>query len=137
MRQITKKSALALLGYNPTFTEGNTTVANVGKKLGGSGRGMFLHGNLIAYRSYSEINDEFQVSVPPPGKGTTSLTLAGWNTRTTRDRLNGILELMDKPWRFTQREYDAYFLDTNNGTGFKISPWAQIDARTGQIISDQ
>ena len=69
MRQITKKSALALLGYNPTFTEGNTTVANVGKKLGGSGRGMFLHGNLIAYRSYSEINDEFQVSVPPPGRG--------------------------------------------------------------------
>jgi hypothetical protein len=151
MRKITRKSALALLGYNPTFTEGNTTVANVGKKLGGSGRGLFLHGNLIAYRAEGHgelIEDNTDClcqrvrvamcsSCASQEKGAISLTLAGWNTRTTRDRLNGILELMDKPWRFTQWYHSPYVIDTNNGTGFKISPWAQIDARTGQIISDQ
>ena len=153
MRKITRKSALAFLEselrYNRTFTEGNTTVAKVWG-VDTTGHGMFLHGNLIAYRAegHGELIEDntdclcqrVRVAMcsrcASQEKGAISLTLAGWNTRTTRDRLNGILEMMEQPWRFTQREYDAYLLDTNNGTGFKISPWAQIDARTGQIISD-
>ena len=132
MRKITRKSALAFLEselrYNRTFTEGNTTVAKVWG-VDTTGRGMFLHGHLIAHRAGIVSPREWNLD------SAIYLTLAGRNTRTTRDRLNGILELMDKPWRFVQQGHSPYLLDTRKGTGSKISHWEQIEARTGQITN--
>jgi hypothetical protein len=43
--------------------------------------GMFLHGNKIA---------EFQSLFKNDGNNNINITLAGWNTKTTRERLNGL-----------------------------------------------
>lgn len=60
-----------------------------------------LHGNKIAWRERD---------------GSISMTLAGWGTTTTRDRLNGLcMMLMDKK-PFSQRKgvqyYDDHEIDT-------------------------
>jgi len=69
MRKITKESVEAFLkGYD--FKSDNTTV--VGKA---GGTYLKLHDNTIACK----LND-----------GTIEVSLAGWNTMTTRERLNGI-----------------------------------------------
>ena len=68
MRKINKEAVEAFLkGYNfkSSNTEVNVTSHNVG---------YYLHDNLIALKS----GDKIEVS------------LAGWNTNTTRERLNGI-----------------------------------------------
>lgn len=68
MRKITEQAVGAFLkGHNfkSDNTEVNTTNNNVG---------YYLHDNLIALKS----GDKIEVS------------LAGWNTSTTRERLNGI-----------------------------------------------
>ena len=66
MRKISKQIAEAF-NQGKTKTIGNTFT---------NGKEVFLHGNLIAWRS--------------PGN-TLELTLAGWPTVTTRERLNAIL----------------------------------------------
>ena len=68
MRKITEQAIDAFLkGKN--FKSGNTEVDS---KHGGVE--YFLHGNLIAFKS----------------NGIIEVSLAGWNTPTTRERLNGI-----------------------------------------------
>ena len=62
--KITRNACSAFeAGYD--FFESNTRVEN---------NKMYLWGNLIAYKE----------------NGDTYITLAGWNTRTTRERLNGL-----------------------------------------------
>ena len=57
---------------NTKFNKDNTTVNE---------HGIFLHGNKIA---------EFQSLFPNDGNKNINITLAGWNTNTTRERLNGL-----------------------------------------------
>lgn len=68
MRKITIEAA-AHFEAGMTYGKSNTTV-----KVEGDRVEMFLHGNLIARRE----------------KGTLQITMAGWETPTTRERLNGI-----------------------------------------------
>ena len=75
---------------------------------------MYLHGNRIAYRN--NVNG-------------TTLSLAGWNTVTTRERLNGLLERMGKPWRFTQRAFEPYLIDIETRKLVEIRDWWNIDLR--------
>lgn len=70
MRKITKKAVDAFMNCWD-FSLSNTKV--VTDSLGNSK--LFLHGNEIAF-------------ITPMGK--IDITLAGWNTRVTRERLNGI-----------------------------------------------
>jgi len=49
---------------------------------------MDLHGNTIAHVTPEKM----------------ALTLCGWNTITTRNRLNAILAMRDSPWRFAQHQ---------------------------------
>ena len=53
------------------------------------GRSVWLHGNKIA-----EVRKD----------GYVMLSLCGWNTPTTRERLNGICQVLDIPVRFSQRK---------------------------------
>lgn len=75
MRKVTEKMAQALRD-NETTTSGNTTVAH-GE--------MLLHGNRIA--SLWDVQDEGQL------KRQLNLYDAGWRTNTTKERLNGILQV--------------------------------------------
>ena len=71
MRKISKEASIAFLnGQN--YKKTNTQV------IGGD---LLLHGNKIA---------EFQSLFTNDGNKNFNITLAGWNTNTTRDRLNAL-----------------------------------------------
>ena len=71
MRKITKEAAAAFLAA-VQFSKDNTAV-KIDPDSGAAK--MYLHGNLIALKHQD---------------GTTLVSTAGWNTRTTRERLNGL-----------------------------------------------
>ena len=58
------------------------------------GYSVWLHGNLIAER----------------GKSKLRFTLADWPTVTTRDRINGLLELSGSDYRVCQRNLRQYLI---------------------------
>lgn len=59
-----------------------------------NGKELRYHGNVIAYED---------------DKGDIILTLAGYNTVSTRLRLNNLLKLSHIPARFTQKDFAPYF----------------------------
>jgi hypothetical protein len=65
-----------------------------------TGESVFLHRNRIAWR------DEHR---------NYCLTLAGWGTTTTRERLNGLCELLIGCRPFNQRKHEQYFDDMEIG----------------------
>ena len=95
MRKITYKAARAFIeGRN--FSEGNTSV-NLIRSLRGlrsPDRQLHLHGNMIADYWY--------------GKGL-YITLAGWPTVTTRERINGLLTELGRPEGIWQRNHEQYY----------------------------
>lgn len=70
MRKITKEAVYAFEN-NQRFNKANTIVNEFG---------YFLHGNKIA--EYTSLFND--------GNKDINITLAGWNTNTTRERLNGL-----------------------------------------------
>lgn len=77
-----------------------------------------LHGNAIAARDLAT--------------GKTSFTLAGWNTHTTRERLDAAGVSVG------QRKFEPYFYPRNpypdHGAAFRISACRWYDARTGAEV---
>ena len=91
MRKITKKASLAFIeGRN--FKRDNTTV----QKVFGDTTEFLLFGNMIALYSRRE-----QILF---------VTTAGYPTVTTKERLNGILDVFGLP-RVYQKDYELYFKD--------------------------
>jgi len=80
MRKETKKIAQA-------FARGQAAKA---ARTETDGRTVWLHGNRIAQRE---------------DDGTVWVTLAGWGTVTTRERLNGICDELGAPFGFCQRDH--------------------------------
>ena len=95
MRQVTRDASRAFIN-GKQFKRGNTRVV-----LRDNGNiALLLHGNTIAVRTLGR----------PLGE--TVLSLCGWNTPTTRERLNGLLELLGHPYlSFVQRNFGAYIQD--------------------------
>ena len=81
MRKVTKQIIQAWANYQ-TATSGNTHT---------DGETIYLHGNAIIWRT---AHNRF------------CTTLAGWNTVTTRERLNGVLNFYGIPDRFAQRNFE-------------------------------
>lgn len=88
MRKITEKAVRAFIA-DENFKQANTKVICQDNKTQ-----MFLHGNLIAEKT----------------KGKIKLSHAGWETRTTKDRLNGILDYLGKS-RIYQKNFIWYLND--------------------------
>ncbi len=80
MRKETKKIAQA-------FARGEAAKA---ARTETDGRTVWLHGNRIAQRE---------------DDGSVWVTLAGWGTVTTRERLNGICDELGAPFGFCQRDH--------------------------------
>lgn len=83
--------------YNPVsqaFIDGKALRHN---RTTTDGEALYLHGNRIAWREPN---------------GDISMTLAGWPTQLTRDRLNGLCELLygTRPWH--QKDGAQYHNDT-------------------------
>ena len=83
MRKVTKQITQAFID-GESRQVGNTRT---------DGKAIYLHGNKIAEKR----ND------------TVSLTLAGWNTVTTRERLNGLLTALGSAAGFNQKKGKPYF----------------------------
>ena len=103
MRAITQRAIRAFLTGAP-FVEANTEV-HVTERPGEILVELVLHGNPIARRWETSDSDETWIEVTT----WTEVTTAGWDTVTTRERLNGIpgvrvwrakneLYLNDAPW---------------------------------------
>ena len=66
------------------------------KKMGNShtdGKSLFLHNNRIAWKDGNKIK----------------MTLCGWGTVTTRERLNSLCRLLDSPSGFHQSKGEQFF----------------------------
>lgn len=80
MRKITKEAVNAFIN-DRSFNQGNTSV-----RVYGDITGLYLHGHLIAQRDTTD--------------NTLHITSAGWETNTTRERLNGIpgVSISQRKW---------------------------------------
>jgi len=95
MRKITSQSVDAFVnGY--MFNQGNTTVSGCG---GTEVQGWYLmlHNNVIAKKEVK----------------TNKLTISdcGWQTVTTKDRLNGVLDRLTFGWGLFQKKWKWYLTD--------------------------
>ena len=91
MRKITEQAVKAFY-LNEKFSQGNTSVID---------GAMYLHGNKIAVLD---------------GKEGIKFSLCGWNTTTTRERLNGILYGHGKIYQ----KKGVLFYSATKGKGIKI-----------------
>lgn len=102
MRKITESTARAFIARQ-NKTQGNTTVMHNDRD---GITAMYLHGNLIAVWRYN---------------GSFKTTLAGWNTPTTRERLNGLIRLMheaghiDSAAYYSQHKFSPHFTTPTAG----------------------
>ena len=92
MRKVTAKIRAAFIRGH-SLSVGNTTT---------NGESVFLHGNEILYKS----KDGAKVYG----------SMAGWNTPTTRERLNGITQD-----RWTQKDFEPFF----NGDPIGENQWKE------------
>ena len=97
MRKVTQQIANAFK-QNKSTSKGNTRT---------NGNTVFLHTNRIVERDES---------------GAIYMSLAGWNTATTRDRLNGIAEALGLNASFTQKNFEPYF----NGKPISSNDWIKV-----------
>lgn len=101
MRQITAETNYAVQ-HKENFSKSNMIV-RYDKEQNISD--VFLHGNRIAKYDYSTQLLE--------------LSTCGWETNTTKDRLNGLLDLFNLGY-IHQKDYVWYYTDKDNNTeGFK------------------
>jgi len=97
MRKITQQAIKAFTGkYN--FKNGNTEVIRIENNTNIKTE-LYLHNNLIAY----EINDNIYISSQ------------GWQTSTTRERLNGILSYYECG-RVCIKNFSMYYIDSQKIT---------------------
>ena len=97
MRKITETTAGAFVNFRKAAL-GNTWT---------NGNELYLHGNLIA--KWLEDGSILEC------------TLAGWNTPTTRECLNGVLELEGLAIRFVQRDFTPCILSLVTGSAYEIN----------------
>ena len=86
MRKVTREIVQAW-ARGDSLTVGNTST---------NGEAIWLHGNPIAWKT----GDADVIA----------LTLEGWNTVTTRERLNGVLNFYGIDYRFAQRNWEPVLI---------------------------
>ena len=100
MRKVTETIAESFYkGFNKTVSNTHTDGVNV-----------WLHGNKIAWRNQDN---------------TLSVTLAGWGTPTTRERINGILDTFGIHYRVGQHKHEQIIKNSDNAKsfGFEFLPY--------------
>ena len=106
MRNRTKMTALAFLNH----------VKKSSGNCWSTGEDYLLHGHCIAWWNYGKEKPEIHFN------------LRGYPTVTTRDRINGILELAGSSYRVCQRDFTQYLIGPSPDV-----PWSEIQK---QEISD-
>ena len=88
MRKVTEHTVKAFLKHEYKSV-GNTMT---------DGSSLYLHGHEIAWR------------LP---NGDIEINMCGWGSVTTRERLNGLLRMMNSNLGISQSNYKQYLVDTN------------------------
>ena len=104
MRKITQNAVDAFIAGR-TFNGSNTTVSTA-HLIDGFNVSMYLHGNLIAERTGSSMR----------------IRDAGWQSNTTKERLNGLLDTLALP-RIYQKDFAWYIGDGETWTGERELVW--------------
>ena len=115
MRKITRLAALAFRDHR-NFTLGNTSVTF--DKATGIIQ-MRLHGNLIAERCTRHKH----------GLSSVGITLAGWPTPTTRERVNGLLEMLGAQASVYQHKHEQRLAQVGNHPVIDSNTWYTIATR--------
>lgn len=117
MRKITKESSKAFVNFEQ-FKKSNTRVEvfnDTDKRV----VNLYLHGNLIA--EISQTGNVFQdrnheSGLPMLGfsvdTSKVNIDLCGYHTRTTRERINGILDALGYDFRIAQRNHEQVLVLT-------------------------
>ena len=119
MRKITEEAVRAFWN-GKNLRKGNTEVVS-----SNYGSQMFLHGNEIA-----NLDKRFNVLL---------IDNCGWETPTTKERLNGILEGVSgkKYLSYLYQEkgvwYYSFCHDKKKRVEFPCNEWVEIDLETGEI----
>ena len=117
MRKITRLASEAFIA-NENWHLDNTRVA-----VDENRTVLYLHNNIIALKQHDA----------PDG---VLLTLAGWGTPTTRERLNGLMRELGHPRvYFTQRKGEQYILTNSAGRRVADDELISINLLTGDECS--
>ena len=109
MRKITKESSKAFVNFEQ-YKKDNTEI-EFSSAMGGRVAKFYLHGNLIA--KISQTGNMFQdrnheSGLPMLGFSVdhqiVKIDLCGYHTRTTRERINGVLDALGYDFRIAQRK---------------------------------
>ena len=111
MRKITKEACEAFINGVPFHKDNMGVVLFDGFAL------MTLFNNYIAKRGTTD-----NANAVILGDG-------GWETATTKDRLNGLLQLLDSPFFIVQRDYVWYITDGKTKvpwiSGYDVQHWLE------------
>ena len=113
MRKISRLAALAFINERK-FSRDNTKVRSF-PTIAGRMTELYLHGNVIARKRGGKIH----------------LSLAGWPTVTTRERLNTLLSELESDVRFLQSKHEQFAIDR----GYD-KPDQPINARSWYLLED-
>ena len=109
MRKVTQETAEAFL-YGERKQIGNTKT---------DGQGLYLHNNKIAWYN---------------SDGDIQINMCGWGSVTTRERLNGLLNLMGSDLGIIQRNHAQFLVDKNAEIIRQISTNETIDVKREKKI---
>tara|TARA_R100000808_G_scaffold1753_1_gene7581 strand:+ start:472 stop:801 length:330 start_codon:yes stop_codon:yes gene_type:complete len=108
MRKVTQKIVSAFAQGEPAAS-GNTTT---------DGNAIWLHGNRIAQRDES---------------GSVWVTLAGWPTVTTRERVNGLCEELGCNYRITQKNHNQVLTHLKSEETWDIDVHDRVYVSVGPV----
>ena len=106
MRQITYDAARAFIDGKP-LTLGNT--CTYAAERGQYEAQRLVEDHFFLYLFGNRIATKIPTKLPAKVGHIFKLTLAGWPTTTTRERLNGVLELIGAKHRLYQKNYYQYY----------------------------
>ena len=112
MRIITQQASRAFRIGSKNYKRDNTRVS-IDKE---GGKYLYLHDNLIARENHTESLEDFEIS------------LAGWPTPTTRERLNGLLQELNYDLRLYQQDHEQYIWSyhTNEKLEMPTNGWLPV-----------
>ena len=123
MRKITRLAARAFI-EGRSFNRANTSVV-IAQTGYGDVKRLLLHGNIIAIQDlFSNTRDPSKSLTRT--KGNLQITLAGWPTATTRERLNGLLTEMGKREGIWQRNHEQYYGTHEDNRVISSSEWITV-----------
>jgi len=123
MRKISKLAARAFI-EGREFRRDNTEVV-VARTGYGDVKRLLLHGNIIATQDlFSNTRDPSKSLMRT--KGNLQITLAGWGTPTTRERLNTLLTETGKREGVWQHKFDQYYGTHDDSRVISENEWITV-----------